>query len=76
MGDEYNTSNSESDSESNPEAAETEVAETQTVAVESTDYSEQLQQMYEAQQIGVGLCCVIIGLLLVDIIFNILKRFF
>lgn len=75
MEDEYNTENTEPGSESDTEAAENEIGQ-QTILVESTDYTEQLQLMYECQQIGIGLCCVIIGLILVDIIFNVLKRFF
>lgn len=75
MDDEHDIENIESNSESDTENPQTEV-EPQTIVVSETDYSAQLQQMYEVQQIGVGLCCVIIGLLLVDIIFNILKRFF
>lgn len=86
--DEHDITNTESSSQSDTENTEAEISDQQngaavdsesgqqTVVLQEIDYSEQLQHMYEVQQIGVGLSCIIIGLLLVDIVFNVLKRFF
>lgn len=50
-------------------------SDSQTATVEMTDYSDQLTLVIQQQQVSIGVSCVLCGLLLVSIIFNILKRY-
>lgn len=69
MGDEQITENSEPTAEPSPQTAETQVTEV-------TDYTDHLILIEQGQQVQSGLMCVMIGLILVSVIFNVLKRFF
>ena len=69
MQDEQTIENGESTPESTAETSQAQVT-------EAADYMDHLILIEQGQQVQAGLMCVIIGLILVSIIFNVIKRFF
>jgi len=81
MDDEQIIENSEPAVEPGAENTETQVTEsdsetTETQTTEVIDYTEHLILIEQGQQVQAGLMCVMIGLILISVIFNVLKRFF
>ena len=81
MDDEQITENSEPAAESSAETTEAQVTEsgsetTETQVADPIDYTDHLILIEQGQEVQSGLMCIMIGLILISVIFNVLKRFF